>query len=216
MRCGLKRKRIAHRLLEAFTLVELLVAMSILSIIAAVSYTSFVSVRRTAEANRRNEERMREIRNFLERLDSELASTLYVRQDKGTLFFSRRFEIGGEKVNNLLFTAIEPQEYFEVGKRGEVVQIAYEVTLSEGTEELLTVTKKLHYYTLPPRDFDEPVEYTIGDDFSSFVLRFRDDGRWVDSWDTEKLNRLPDGVELTFSRGGKTYREFFNVFISEM
>lgn len=200
----------------AFTLIELLMAMSILTIISAVSYTSFVTVRRTSEASRKNEEMVREIRNFLEKLDNELASALYVINDKGTLFFSNRFEIDGEKVNNLIFTAIEPQQIFEVGKRGEVVQIEYDVTRTEGDDEHLTVTKRLYYYTLPPREFDRPFEFTVGDDFDSFILRFKDDGGWVDRWDTGKLKRLPEGIELIFKRGGKTYREFFNVFISEM
>jgi type II secretion system protein J len=210
-----KKLKILYRL-GGFTLIELLMAISILSIIAAVSYTSFVTVRRASDATRRNEEMVREIRNFLEKLDAELASALYVVNDKGTLFFSNRFEIDGEDVNNLIFTAIEPQEIFEVGKRGEVVQIEYDVTRSEGNTEHLTVTKKLYYYTLPPRDFDKPVEYMVGDDFDSFILRFKDEGGWVDNWDTEKLKRLPEGIELVFKRGGKTYREFFNVFISEM
>ncbi|MGQ9614915.1 MAG: prepilin-type N-terminal cleavage/methylation domain-containing protein [Spirochaetota bacterium] len=210
------RKVKTRYILGAFTLIELLMAMSILAIISAVSYTSFVTVRRTSEASRRNEEMVREIRNFLEKLDAELTSALYVVNDKGTLFFSNQFEINGEKVNNLIFTAIEPQQIFEFGKRGEVVQIEYDVTRTEGDDEHLTVTKKLYYYTLPPRDFDRPVEFTVGDDFDSFILRFKDEGGWVDRWDTEKLKRLPEGIELIFKRGGKTYREFFNVFISEM
>jgi hypothetical protein len=182
----------------------------------AVSYTSFVSVRKTMLVGKRSLQVMREVRSFLERLDVEISGSIYVRGDEGTLFQSKRDEVGQLETSNLVFTTIMPQSLLEAGKRGEVVRVEYEVSQNKNDEELLVLTKRMYMLSLPPRDFDKPVEFVVGEEFSSFQLRFRSGNQWFESWDTETKNELPDGVELVFSLGGRSYREFFNVYISEM
>ena len=201
--------------LRAFTLLELLISLSILSVIGVLSYTSFVSVRRIVDVNRRNEEAIRNLRGFLDRLDVELSSAIYVRRAKQTLFISKRLEIGGKHTNNLIFTTISPQRYFEIGRREEIIRIEYEVTQNEENSDLFVVTKRIYFHLLMEESVQEPFEFTIREDFSSFIFRFQKNGKWYDSWDTEKMDLLPESVELTFTLGGKSFREYFNVYISE-
>ncbi len=201
---------------SAFTLMELLISLSMLTIIAFVSTTSFVSMRKITEVTRRNEDALRHIRYFLSRLDVEISGAVLVRRAEETLFQSKRMDINGEKVNNLIFTTISPQQYLEIGKRGEIIKLEYDVTENEEDPYLLVVTKKVYYNTLTPEDEQEPVEFIIRSDFTSFMLRFYKAGKWHDSWDTKKTNNLPDGIELIFSLGETKYREFFNVYISEI
>lgn len=201
---------------RAFTLMELLISLSILSVIAFVSTISFVSMRKIAEVNRRNEEALRNIRYFLNRLDVEISGAVLVRRAEETLFQSTRMDINGEKVNNLIFTTVTPQQYLEIGKRGEVIKVEYDVTENEEDPYRFVVTKKVYHNTLTPKEDQEPVEFIIRSDFTSFILRFYKAGKWHDSWDTKKTNHLPDGIELIFSLGETKYREFFNVYISEI
>jgi len=200
---------------KAFTLIELLISLSILSVIAFLSFSSFVSIRKVVDLNRENENTLRDIRWFLNRLDSELSGSIYVRRDKKTGFQSQRKEIGEKKVNNLIFTTIVPQRYLEIGKRGEIIKIEYDITQNEKDEELLVLTKKTFYNTFSLYDNKENSEVTIRYDFTSFSLRFYRNGKWYDSWDTKKMDLLPEKIELTFSIFGIKYQEFFNVFISE-
>ena len=202
--------------LRAFTLIEFLIALAILSIIAAVSFTSFVSVRRTIDMGRRNNELMREIRAFVERLDVELSGSLYIKGDSGTIFVSKREDLGQQRASSIIFTTIMPQTPFELGKRGEVVRVEYEVSPSEAGDQYIALRKRIYLYSLPPREFDEPVEFIVGEEFTSFLFRFKSDGRWFESWDTQSQDELPESIELVFSLGGRKYREFFNVHISEM
>jgi type II secretion system protein J len=199
-----------------FTLIEFLIAVSILSIIVAVSYTSFVSVRKTMTVGRRSLEVVRELRSFLERLDVEMSGALYVQGDEGTLFRSKRSEFGRQKASSLIFTTIMPQSFLETGKRGDVIRVEYEVSQNPNDEDLLILTKKLYMLSQPPREFDEPIEFIVGEEFSSFLFRFKRGAQWFETWDTETRNELPDSVELVFSLGGRRYRETFNVYISEM
>ncbi len=202
--------------LTAFTLIEFLIALAILSIIAAVSFTSFVSVRRTIDMGRRNNELMREIRAFVGRLDVELSGSLYIKGDSGTIFVSKREDLGQQRASSIIFTTIMPQTPLELGKRGEVVRVEYEVSPSEAGDQYIALRKRIYLYSLPPREFDEPVEFIIGEEFTSFLFRFKSDGRWFESWDTQSQDELPESIELVFSLGGRKYREFFNVHISEM
>ncbi|KKL78227.1 hypothetical protein LCGC14_2026950 [marine sediment metagenome] len=200
----------------AFTLFELLVSISILSIIAFLSTISFISMSKIVDVSRRNEEVLRNTRSFLERLDVEVSSAILVRRAEETLFLSKRTDIMGENVNNLIFTTIAPQQYLEIGKRDEVIKVEYEVKENEDNPDLLVVTKKVYYHILTSDMLQEPVEFDIRSDFTSFMLRFYDQGKWHDTWDSNITNQLPERIELTFSLGGTKYREFFNVYISEM
>jgi type II secretion system protein J len=200
----------------AFTLFELLVSIAILSIIALLSTSSFISMRKIVDVNRANEEVLRNTRSFLERLDVEVSSAILVGRAEETLFVSKRTDIMGENVNNLIFTTIAPQQYLEIGIRDEIIKVEYEVKENEDNPDLLVVTKKIYYHVLTSERLAEPVVFDIRNDFTSFMFRFYKQGKWHDNWDSKISSQLPERIELTFSLGGTRYREFFNVYISEL
>jgi type II secretion system protein J len=208
--CGMRNRRFG-----AFTLIELLIALTILSVIAALSYTSFVSVRRIVDIRRSSDENLRNIRSFVERLDVELSSAVYVRREEETLFRSTREEVEGKETSTLIFTTILPHSIYDIGKREEIVRVEYELISNEENRELLVLRKRLYPFILSPESTSEPVEYVVSEELTAFLLRFHRDGKWYESWDTEKMDLLPDSVELTFSLGDNLYREYFNVYISE-
>jgi prepilin-type N-terminal cleavage/methylation domain-containing protein len=214
---------------RSFTLIEFLIAISIVSVIAAACVVSFTSVNRVVDLHKSNEEILRDLRGFLESADVEISSALYVKSDKRTIFFSQRKEIGGRGVNNLMFTSVCPQHYLELGTRGEIINVQYIAEQNKDDPDLLTVRKRVLFNTFSNEvqtlSFETEyssliksgamAEYVIRDDFTFFQLRFYSEGKWYDDWDTRKQDRLPESIELLFSLGGKKYREMFNVFISE-
>lgn len=214
---------------RGFTLVEFLIALSIVSVIAAASVVSFSSVNRIVDLQRRNDEMLREMRGFLEGLDREISGALYVKRDKSTVFFSQRREIAGKEVSFLLLTTLLPQEYLELGTRGEIIGVQYILEQNESDGELLVLKKRILFNTigydfrggtadtrsLPSSEKSGVVEYNVREDFTLFQLRFYSGGKWHKSWDSSKTDELPERVEFFFSLGGKKYREIFNVFISE-
>jgi type II secretion system protein J len=197
----------------AFTLIELLISLAILSVIALVSTTTFFSVTRIVEVNRSNEEALRNIRELVERLDVEISAAVLKRGSQHTVFNSKREDVSGIKINDLVFTTIAPQSYLELGTREEVIMIEYDVQQNQDDTDFFVVTKKLFFHPLTPERSREPFEFVVRNDFTQFTLRFYKNGQWFDSWDSDKMASLPEGVELIFSLGGNTYREYFNVFI---
>jgi len=209
------KTRVGAKRAGAFTLVELLIALSILSVISAISLTSFRSVSRVVEVNRQNEEAQRTVRGFVERLDVELAGAMYVRGVKETSFVSSRRDVGGKGVSDLSFATLSPLSYLEIGARDEVMRVSYEVKANEEEDGRLVLTKRVFFRLLTTERQSEPAEFVIREDLTSFALRFYEGGKWFESWDTEKMDRAPIGVELIFSLGDRSFREYFNVFISE-
>jgi prepilin-type N-terminal cleavage/methylation domain-containing protein len=213
--------RARGRGLPSFTLVELLVSLSILAVIAALSFGSFQSINRIVDVNRRNERAQRSVRTLVDRLDAELAGAIFARSEAETLFLSRRQDIDGKNVNDLTFTTLMPQAYLEIGRRDEIVKVEYTVQRNEENEGLLVVKKRIYTFLLSPYPEREPepgpetgvAEFVVRDDFTAFVMRFYKGGRWYDGWDSKQTILAPDGVELVFSLGDKTFREYFNVFI---
>lgn len=201
--------------LKGFTLVELLISLAVLSILAAVSFTTFVSVRRASEVHRKSDELLRELRGFLERLDVELSSAVYFKSGE-TVLVSERKEIGGRATSSLTFSTISPRSYLEPDHRSEIIRIEYTTEQNTENDSYIVVTKKIYLNTLIPPEDAEPFEYVVRSDFTEFLLRFHSAGKWFDTWDSEKMGGIPDSVELTFSIGGRRYRELFNLYISEM
>ena len=213
-----------------FTIIEFLIALSIMSIIAAAAVASFSSVNRIVDLQNRNDESVRDVRAFVERLDREINGAVYVERDKATLFVSRRKDTASGWTNGLLFTTVMPQEYLELGTRGEIVAVQYIVEPNESDGELLVLTKRTLYNPIgsdfrgataggrmlpPPTDYGVS-EYVVRDDFSLFQLRFYGGGKWHETWDSGTMDGLPESVELVFSLGDRKYREIFNVYISEL
>jgi len=207
--------RKGHKRYGAFTLVELLISLAILSIVAALAYTSLVSVRRVVDIHRRNEESLRNIRSFVQRLDVELSSATYVRSASQTLFQSKRVEMDGKVSSTLVFTTISPFSIYDIGRREEIIRIEYEVTLHDKDRDRIVLRRKEYPHILIEGSLQEPVEYTVSQELTSFLLRFKKDGKWYESWDTGVMDLLPDSIEMTFSLGGRLFREYFNVYISE-
>ena len=213
---------------RCFTLIEFLIAITIVSVIAAACVVSFTSVNRVVDLHRRNDEVLRDLRGFLESADVEISSALYVRSDKRTIFFSQRREVGDREVNNLMFTTVHPQRYLELGLRGEIINVQYIVESNEDNPGLLVLRKRVLFNTFSNEiqtfSFESEyssliengtmAEYIIRNDFTLFQFRFYSEGKWHESWDSRKQKQLPESIELIFSLGGKKYRELFKVFIS--
>jgi type II secretion system protein J len=214
---------------RCFTLIEFLIAITIVSVIAAACVVSFTSVNRVVDLHRRNDAILRDLRGFLDSADVEISSALYVRSDKRTIFFSQRRDVGDREVNNLMFTTVSPQHYLELGIRGEIINVQYIIETNEANPDLLILRKRVLFNTFSNEvqtlsfeteysslvESGAMAEFIIRDDFTIFQLRFYSEGKWHDSWDTRKQDRLPESIELVFSLGGKKYREMFNIFISE-
>jgi type II secretion system protein J len=199
--------------LSAFTLIELLTALAILTVISGLGVISFSSIRRSSEAGARAEERSREVRSFLNRLDVELSGAVQRRDEESTFFSSSREPVGAAETSTLSFATISPQVPYELIERGEVIRVEYLVRQHESGDLVLVKRLWLNIHAVGSPD---PVEFPVIDEVDSFLLRFSKGNTWHDDWNPESMGGLPESVELTFEAGGRSYRERFNLYMAEL
>ncbi len=203
-------------ILNGFTLLEMLIALAILSVIAYIMAFSFVSIRRASEWGVKNDRARRNIVRLTEDFDREFSSIYYKTSSKRTVFVSTRRAYQDAMYNSVRFTFIDPLSPYETGKRDELVEVYYNAGVDEQTGKIV-LEKRIWYLSKNPDRLStgEPdVSIKFTEKFDYFKMEFYKRGKWFDSWDTEKTKDIPDMIKIEFSVNGKKYREIFNVFIS--
>jgi type II secretion system protein J len=191
----------------------MLISLAVMSVIAALGYTTFFSIREAAELGRSRQERIRGVRRFMDTLDAELSACVLTVDDDMTQFESERIEMDDGKVSRLAFATISPQVYHELVRRGEIIRVEYLVEPGEEREGPSSLKKRVWYNTFS--DAIEPVEYVVLEDVTAFQFRFRSAGTWSDTWQSKESRKLPETIELTFRTGRRSYRGIFNVLIED-
>jgi len=206
----LKRFRIS-----GFTLIEMLVAIAILSVMGAVGVAALRGFSHSLRVTRVNEDELRNLRWFFETMDMELSSAILYRDSRFTIFKSERKDVGGVEVSNLRFTFIMPQRYLELGKRGEIVIAEYSVEKESEGEGFELIKKTTFNSYFPSENARVEINVLLGN-IKLFELSFRDGGKWVEEWDSKLRRDVPDSVELKIQVGSKKYVEYFNIFPSAL
>lgn len=187
---------------NGFTLLEILVALSIFSLIIAALFASLGS---SATHAKRIRERMadhQELRFAMQRIASDLAGA-YWKKDKKYLFFHGKKGNGFEgREDNIEFTAIRPR-WRPSGIRNELVSISYRLRPLPKGKGLKREEKSLWGYR--EKDFSKPV--VLLEDIHELVFEYVDrENRKYDSWSTKGLDNktsLPAAVRITVKMKGE-------------
>jgi prepilin-type N-terminal cleavage/methylation domain-containing protein len=183
---------------DAFTLLELLVAMVLMVVTAACLYTAlYTGFRAQRTAARAVEPTLKAI-NVIELLKQDIFGVLAPTGTLAGAFVGT--DAGGIKgvdADYLEFytTRVHAEDDEVAGGLGKIeLTLEEDVDSDDGTYKLLRrVTTNL----LSPRTID-PVEQVLGRQIVSLNLRYYDvDGGWLDEWDsTADANSLPHAVEI--------------------
>ena len=181
---------------RAFTLLELLIAMTMMSIIALSLYTSMSIGFKARESAERRVEKGRAAEIAIELIRGMLTSSLI---PKGIL--AGEFEGVDEQdeygydADSLVFYAADynPAED-ELACDIEKVELG--MSVREDTEERVIV-RKITTNLLSPKTLD-PEEEVLCGGVRSWNLRYYDGNDWADEWDSsDNDNALPKAVEIT-------------------
>lgn len=176
---------------NGFTLLELLVALSLLVIIAAAVYGSYFSVIRGRDGATASMEALREITGTLELLRRETASALYKPDDNKLSFVVEDRDQFGKPASNLSFTTIGIVKS-GAAPSSDQREVRYRTKEKEGNLLLARSEKELFFSF-------EPQLYPQMEQLEGFLVECYDGGKWVRSWDTALVRRLPEAVRFTIS-----------------
>jgi len=181
---------------RGFTLLELLVAMTMMTIIAASLYTSMSIGFRARESAERVVQKGRSLEIAVELIKGMLASAMV---PTGILAgeFEGEDEDGDEgyDADTLTFyTADYNPSEDELACDIEKVEIS--MSIREDTDERVIV-RKVTTNLLSPKTL-EPEEEILCGNVRSINLRYYDGSAWQDDWDSsDNYNELPKAVEIT-------------------
>lgn len=170
-------------LIGGFTLIEVLIAIAIASIVVAALFTIYIAVQNTLSSIEGRAVRLQEARNLLDMLSKELSSAYFNKDDKKTFFIIKDRDIYGRPASILSFTAFKD--------RG-LMSISYEVK-EERDKKLIIIKKE------GPAFREERLEAELIEDIEGFLVEIPNRETSLKTWDTELTGRLPERIRITLS-----------------
>lgn len=185
---------------SGFTLIELLVAMALLVILTGALYGTYFSMMSAREKGGARIEERRELSTTLGKLHSEIASAFFNKDNKRLHFVVEDRDAFGKPSSLLEFTAVAPPRA-DATPTSDLTLVRYSV---QEKERVLTLMRESRdpYLSTTVKSYPYPVMDVI----QGFQVECYDGGKWVKSWDTALIPRLPDSVRVTLTtKGGEVF-----------
>jgi len=197
-----------------FTLIEVLIAVTLLSVILAAIYSTFFLSHKAIEGMDEYMLKMQEARKALDILRCEIEAVFYKDKDSDMLLKLEDRDIYGKQAAHLTFTAFS-------ALRPSLSRISYYIADQDGK---LTLFKKIESYYAnennsisPP--FNSPLskggyrgvkvemEESSGDNewfdiiegIEAFTIEAKFNDKWVKTWDTEINKDIPQEIRISLT-----------------
>ncbi|HAM53317.1 MAG TPA: hypothetical protein DCP92_22450 [Nitrospiraceae bacterium] len=172
-----------------FTLLEVLLALAIFSILIAALYSTFFLSHRAVDAVDDSLLRLQEARAIVDLLKRELESAVYdptklSNNQQYTVFKLDDRDFYDKEASQLLFTSFSPL-------LPGLARIAY--TVDEDNGKLTLKKKILSAYA------QKDVTTSVGlmEEIESFTVEVRSGGLWGKTWDSTLTNAMPDAIRIS-------------------
>ena len=183
--------------LEGFTLLEVMLALAILSVIMTVIYASFSTASSTVEQAEARRDQTDLGRTLAAKMAEEIANAYYNPAMKESIFYGKKSTPTdeGARFDSIALTSLTNWRKNE-SKETDLWEVGYRFEMApEGAGQVLVRHEK--------RDMDKertPLEggadMIVTDRIGDLRLRYYDGSAWKDEWDTRTMNRLPRAVEI--------------------
>jgi prepilin-type N-terminal cleavage/methylation domain-containing protein len=170
-----------------FSLLELLVAFAILTIILAAIYSTFFLSHKALDGIDNTLLKLQECRMTLDTLGREMDSALYSPSNSLSAFRIEDRDLYGKQASRVVFTTFSPLT-------PGLSLVSYYVDENNGK---LTLMKKIHSAFTPDNPGVKGVE--LIDDLRAFSVEAMLKGKWVRTWDAADTNALPEEIRVTIT-----------------
>ena len=168
-----------------FTLIEVLIAVGILSVVLAAIYSTFFLSYRAVEGMDESMLKLQESRRAIDILRRELDSAFYTGEDRNTFLKIQDRDIYGKQATQLTFTALSPL-------RPGLSRISYYIEDKNGK---LNLFKKVE----SPYTHEETEGVDMIEDIEAFSVETMYGDQWVKTWDTDISKGIPDEIRISLS-----------------
>lgn len=177
---------------KGFTLLELLIALAISSIVFLVIISTYSLTMNTLEKWDNREEDYYLARNIFRRMNDEISSLYFISDSKSGI---SAVEGSGK---TLSFYTTAKSLYFPFSF---LTRVTYEfITGEEGKSLLIRREKPLVNFLLEEKVYLK--SYVWSEGLKDLSFKYSDGKNWYDSWSSGKKNQIPRAIKLvlTFSR----------------
>jgi len=179
--CNLKFE-ICNSRRGGFTLIEILIAVAILSIVLAAIYSTFFLSHRAIEGMDESMLKLQESRRAIDILRRELDSAFYREKESNTFLKIEDRDIYGKQAAQLTFTTLSPL-------RPGLSKISYYIEDKDGK---LSLFKKIE----SPYSKEETEGVDIIEDLEAFTVEAKYNDKWVKTWDTDIIKSMPKEIRI--------------------
>jgi general secretion pathway protein J len=169
-----------------FTLIEVLMAFAILSIILGAVYSTFFLSHKAMEGLDESLVKLQECRGMMDTLSREGDAIFYSAANKNSIFKVEDRDLYGKQTSRLIFTAFSPLI-------PGLSTISYYVEEMDGKPMVL---KKIHsaYRSGENQEGAEMIEGV-----EAFTVEARDKDKWVKTWDASEIKKIPEEIRVTIT-----------------
>jgi general secretion pathway protein J len=181
---NLNKFKICSLKCRGFTLIEVLISLSILSIIIIALYSTFFLSQKAIGAVDESLIKLQDTRGMLDVLKREVESAFYTEDRPYSVFKIDDRDFYGRQASEVTFTAFSPL-------RPGLSKITY--NFDEDGRRLVLQKKIESAYTTS----GDTRSFSMLEEVESFTVeaRYRDD--WVRTWDSGQTKNIPDEVRIT-------------------
>ena len=179
---------------RGFTLIELMIAIAILSVVLAALYSSFLLADRALVQVGESSLKLQESCAFVDTLKRELESVRYSPDNSFCVFKMNDRDFYGRQASSLTMTTTTPL------MKG-LAKINYAIEERDGS---LVITKSM------VSAFSQEAEESrvdIVEDIESFTLQAKYQDLWVKTWDSSLSKNAPAEVKITLTMRMKSNKE---------
>ena len=200
---------------DGFTLIEMLVASAVASVILVMVYSAYASIIRSVNQGKIASQYYEEINLVLRRIDSDLLNAYWNETAKNINFISEmegnssrlNFVTGEFKNNRMILTV---KDNFP---SSDIHEVGYYLKRDNKTGKYNLIRRnEIHYDSSP---LDGGVEEAIFKNVESLKFDFKYRSDWTDTWDSRDKKRLPSGIKTTLvvidPYNNKDVYEFFTI-----
>ena len=196
-----------------FTLLEVLLAMSILAVIVTVIYTSFSTAGRNVEQAETRRDSADLARTLIAKFSDDITNACCKGVMKGTIFDAKKsMTMENEpRFDSLTLTTLtnwrkqdsKEMDLWEVGYRFE--------ERPDGSGRVL-VRREKREIGVESTSLEEGIDYEVTDQIAELRLRYLVGSAWKDEWHSSSLSNGPKAVEIWLTMvGGASYLTWVEV-----
>ncbi len=170
---------------KGFTLIEILIALALLSVVLAAIYSTFFLSQRAIEGIDESLLKLQESRRALDILKREMDSVFFQRNNESTGLKILDRDFYGKQASELTFTTFSPL-------RPSFSKISYYLEDKDGR---LILFKKVEL----PFQKEESERVDILEDIEAFTIDAKYGDKWVKTWDTVLTGNLPTEIRISMT-----------------